>query len=566
MDKNPESNMTKPTNAIETIEITNFGGRLTRQLNGDLNSGFAKFVQSSGYDPFSKPGNLTWLESPVDITGNVTDLILAAKPRTEGVAPALQYIYAVGHTGNLYKITPNTANTPNVDTASVIGKLTANSPTFTFGASMDFYQSASSVAGSYTKIYVGSNNQVNAVALDGSGDTFIGSAGYKGNSFRPLKQFVGKLLFGNGNTIGAIDATGTVTSSVIGTGQGNLYSELSPALPVEAIVHDMDISPDGNYLLVTASNIPNEVVSNSTNSPDRQSAASSDGAIFSWNGVDAAITASKTIPSYAVTALQTYLDKNFFFSNDAFGASLNDGTNKLLTLPNNKSPLPNSILVNGNFICWIAPESDAFGRLFASMYYFGSLDQDNPPGLYRVMRQFSASGVTGFITQTPMHILTNNKYTTLNTSKSSIVTAGYGKHYFSTLDVSVSADTYKLMRFLITPTGTGTLPAGAYETQTQLFSKKITVKQIRVYTEPTVTGNSFIINCVGSDGATITNGTFTYTFAAGTDPTKLQGALERIDFNPAMKDTYALAINISQNGTTNFTIKKIEVDWAYSGK
>jgi hypothetical protein len=60
-----------------TIEITNFGGRLTRILNGPLNSGFAKFTSSWGYDPFSKPDNLTWFESPTDITGSINNLVVA---------------------------------------------------------------------------------------------------------------------------------------------------------------------------------------------------------------------------------------------------------------------------------------------------------------------------------------------------------------------------------------------------------------------------------------------------------------------------------------------------------
>ncbi len=125
---------------------------------------------------------------------------------------------------------------------------------------------------------------------------------------------------------------------------------------------------------------------------------------------------------------------------------------------------------------------------------------------------------------------------------------------------------YFLYRFLITSSGTGTPQLGVYETQTQLFSKRITVKQIRVYTEPTATGNGFQVDCIGSDGTIITNGTSTYTFAAGSDPTLLQGALERIDFNPKMGSTYALGLRITNTGTTNMTIKKIEVDWMPSGK
>ena len=60
-------------NPTQTIVITNFGGRLTRILNGDMNFRFAKFATSWGYDPFSKPMNLTWLPTPNDISANHRD-------------------------------------------------------------------------------------------------------------------------------------------------------------------------------------------------------------------------------------------------------------------------------------------------------------------------------------------------------------------------------------------------------------------------------------------------------------------------------------------------------------
>ncbi len=551
--------MAQPNNT-QTKVIANFGGRLTRKLNGDLDSGMAKFVQSFGYDPFSKPGNLTWLEVPVDITSITTDLILAAKPRYEG---GVQYIYAIGNAGKLYKIQPmatGSPNVPNLDSVVGITSIMANSPTWNNGASMDFF-------GDTEKIYISSDSQINASPLPPSGaaDTLVGSGSFYASTFHPLKQFLGKLIFGNGNTIGAVSSTGTVTSSVIGTGQGNLYSELNPALGVETTVHDVDSSIDGNYILMTASNISNEPIGVMNN--DRLAAASSDGILAMWNGVDSAVTAFSTIPSYAVSALQTYLSSNIFFSNDSFGASLSDGTNKILTLPGNKSPLPNATLVNGNFVCWISVEVSPDGTgLNASMYYFGSLDAENPPGLYRVMR-YSSTLSGGFIYQVPMNLLTSNKYSTLNTARSAVNTFGYGKHYFSTFETSSStAASYKFFRFLITSSGTGTPQLGVYETQTELFSNKITIKQIRVYTEPTVASNGFKIDCIGSDGAVITNGTFNYTYSAGTDPTLLQGSLERIDFKPEMKGTYALGLRVTNTGTTNMVIKKIEIDWVYSGK
>lgn len=532
-----------------TIEITNFGGRLTRILNGDMNSGFAKFVPSFGYDPFSKPMNLTWLETPVDISGTaVTDLVLAAKQRFEG---GVLYIYAVGSSGRLYKIMPNSISNPNLDSVSVLGTLSNSN--MQFGASMEFF-------GSTEKIYIGQDDRVNSVNFDGSGEATIGNiSSIVSNSARPLAPFIGKLIFGNSTNIGAIDSTNTVTS----------YSQLSPGLQRETYVTDIDISPDGNYLYITTSGTPNENLTSVSN--DRQAAAASDGALLYWNGTDQGITASKSIPSYAVTSLHTYLGNNVLFSNDSFGASLNNGTSKMISLPNNKSSLPNANAANGNFLTWINTEINSTGTgIDASLYYYGNLDDENPSGLYRVMRYPTALSA-GFTYQTPLNIFTNNKYRTVNNAINAITTLGYGKHYLSIYAVNasnttVSSTTAKLFRFLITPSGTGTPQTGVYETQTQLFSKRIGVSQIRVYTEATVAGNGFQIDMIGADGSVIENGTFNYTFVAGSDTAQMQGALERVNFNPDCKTLFSLGIRITNTGTTNMTIKKIEIDYEQSGK
>ena len=552
----------------KTLEITNFTGRLTRKLNGELNSGYAKFGQSFGYDPFSKPGNLTWLEAPTDITaGAITDLIVDAKPRFES---GTTYVYALGNTGNLYKIQPNSASNPNLDSVIGIASVKSNGISFSFGGSLAFANG--SVLGSTEKIYVGGDSQVNAINFDGSSEALVGSktAGhYASNVYRPLIQFIGKVIFGNKNNIGVIDNTGTVTSPTIDTLTSSVYSQLSPALPQETYITDLDISPDGNYLLISTSGISNENIVTVAN--DRQAASAGNGNVYGWNGSDTAITIATTIPSYAVTALQTYLSNNMFFSNDTFGASLSNGTQKIVSLTQNKAPFSNATLVNGNFVSWINPEVNSSGTgMDASLYYYGKLDEESPSGLWRVMRYTTALS-SGFIYQTPVNLLTNNKYMTVNNAVTALTTLGYGKHYFSTFEVnasntSVSPTTAKLYRFLITSTGTGTPQLGVYETQTQLFSKRVNIKQIRVYTEPTIANNGFKIDCIGSDGSILTNGTFNYTFSAGNDPTALTGSLERINFNPGMNDIYALGIRITNTGTTNMTIKKIEIDWSPSGK
>lgn len=535
-----------------TLEITNFEGALTRKKNGQLNSGLAKFATSFGYDPFSKPGQLTWLEQPVDITGSqITDLIVAMKPRYESASSSL-YLYAIGSTGRLYKIQPNSISNPNLDTSSVLATLPSAS--FNYGASLEFY-------GATEKIYVGQDDRVQSVNFDGSGAATIGTAGfYTANVYRPVIQFAGYLIFGNKNNIGAIDSTATVVSSVV----GSHYEQVSPSLPPETYITDLDVSPDGVYLLMTTSGINNENIA--TVSSDRQAAAASQGYIYKWNGTDRGVTAVTSIPSYALTALQTFLSNNMFFSNDSFGASLSNGSQKMITLPNNKSPFSNATLVNGNFISWVAPELSANGsNMNASMYYFGNLDDENPKGLWRVMK-YSTTLTAGFIYQTPVNILTNNKYSTVNNAINAIVTLGYGKHYFSVMDVNNTTTKFTLQRFLITPTGSGTPQLGVWESQNQLFSKRISIAEIRIYSEPTASNNGFQLDIIGSDGNVVTNGTFIYTYTGGTDITLLQGALERINFNTNVKNLYSFGIRITNTGTTNMTINKIEIDWEYSGR
>ena len=99
--------MSLPRLETHTLELTNFHGSMTWYINGDVNSGLANEVESFGYDPFAKPGSLTWAEEveQIDPSGSViTDLVLAGKTRVES---GITYCYCIGHTGRLYKIQVN---------------------------------------------------------------------------------------------------------------------------------------------------------------------------------------------------------------------------------------------------------------------------------------------------------------------------------------------------------------------------------------------------------------------------------------------------------------------------
>lgn len=542
----------QPQKQPQTLIISNFGGRLTRIQNGDINSGFAKFDTSWGYDPFTKPMNLTWFAQPTSITSAVTDTVMAMKPRVE---LNTTYVYALGQSGRLYKYQTTGGDSATVDSIVGISSVKAGGVTYLYAASMEFF-------GTTSLIYVGTDQGMNKIRFDGSADTQLGSQ-WVLNTPRPQKVFQGKLLVGNGNTFGVIDNTGTVTSSVIGTGLGNIYSQVNPPLPTDQLIKDIDVSIQGDYALFTANGDPAE-----QNYPilDRLNASSADSNVFKWNGVDTAFTAFQSLPSNTTTALQTYLGNNMFFSQNAFGGSVGDGVTNLLTLPNNKSPQANATAVNGNFLTWITPETLGTSSIVGSLYYYGSLDTENPKGLYRVMRYMTAMP-NGFVYQTPANLVVNNYYTGVDqATRSSVEAKGYGKHYFSTMETSAASIKAALFRFVVNSNTVSNPQQGVYETQTQLFSKRIGISQIRVYTEPTVAGNAFQLDMIDVDGSVVTNGSFSYTFGQVVDPLSGSTSLERINFNPGTKSLFGLGIRITNTGTTNMTIKKVEIDYTEEGK
>lgn len=553
-------------NKPETIVITNFSGRLTRILNGNLNSGFAKFTSSFGYDPFSKPMNLTWLETPTSITG-IQDLPQAGKVLSTFLSGP--NVHVIDQSGKWYQILSSSLSNPNLN--SVIGiQSILTSQSYNFGTSMEFYGSI--VGGDLTgnqlgKLYTGGDFWVSSVNPDGSNPAVVGNGNYyTGGVYKPLQPFAGTLVFGNGNTIGQINNTGTVVSSVISTGtNAGIYSSLNPPLETSAKVLDLEVTPSNDYVVMASSNILQEELLNSTGHDVVETFGSQGGKINQWNGTDGTVTTATSVPTYLLAAIQTWFRNMSFFGNDSFGTAFNDGNSKLLSLPGNKPPLPNAVSNNANYITWACPEVVGNQR-YLSLYYYGSLDQENPQGLYRVLRwQSTQSGA--LVSKVPLNLLVSNKYQTVGGGSNTVVTYGYGKHYIGVNSINSGGTVQNfLLSFLVTPTGTGTPQQGVYETQTQLFSKRIGTSQIRVYTEATVAGNAFQLDLIGADGSVIPNGTYTYNYGDIVDSQSSSLSVERINFPGNTKTQYSLGIRITNLGTTNMTIKKIEVDLNEEGK
>lgn len=547
-------------NPVKTLVIDNFGGRLSVFQNGDINSGLTNGINTFGNDPFSKPGTLNWSEAGIQIDpmGSViTDLIMDGKERVEG---NILYVYAIGHTGRLYKIQVNDPNTynPDYDNPVLLTTLTINSPTFTRGGSIDFF-------GTTEKIFIGHDKGVTRVNFDGTGEAFVGVQGsYTQTVPRPLLQFVGNLYAGNGSNIAEIISGGTVST----------YTKLSPSFPVGSQVRDLDVSSDGTYLEAVVSQLALQDITVATQ--DTGSTASVGSHIFKWNGTDLGYTAFDTFPSFSLSSNITFGPYQYTFGMDQLGMAVFNPNQKIITATGELAPLPNAVINTGNLVSWMAPLY--FGdHLELTQAFWGPNDHEVGTGYWAQFGQ-AATGTETDIIQVPFQTLVSNFGQGASDNGYVDNVFSTSKVYFSTLETSAAPTIkYKLYKWHPTFTSGGVAIEGFYQTQTQLFSKKIQVKEVRIYGEPWTTGTSFRVDLMGSSGtplsgggSPIANGSKTFTASASSTGIAEEGQLITGDdfawYTPQIKPTYALGIFITNLGGTNFVINKIEIDYALGGK
>lgn len=538
-------------NPVETLVVDNFKGNLTIYKYGDINSGRSLYETCSGQNPFVKPGQLTWNEAPVQIDPDglvITDLIMAGKERVES---GILYVYAIGHTGRLYKIQVNDPTTynPDYDNPVLLTTITINSPTFTRGGFMDFY-------GATEKIYIGHDMGVTSINFDGTGEAFVGAmVSWAQTVPRPLKQFVGKLYIGNGPNLAEIDSTATVTT----------YTKFSPGFPDNTQVRDIDVSIDGNYLETVVSRLP--LYDMTSASQETTSTANSESYIFKWNGIDTGYTSYNTFPSFSLDANIMFQDYQYTFGADQFGTAVFNPTQKLLSVPESPGITPNAISSTGNIVNFLTPIY-YLGVLEVDFYCIGPFDAEvgNNYSGWDLFFKNATSPETDII-RVPLQMSVSNTGIGPSSNGYADNLFGTAKIYFSTLETSVTPTTkYRFYKWRsitssqLTPS-TNVIIDAYYQTQSQLFSKKITVKEVRVYGEPWVANNAFLIDLIGSDGNPITNGSMTFT--AGSNLT-IGDDFAR--YNPQIEPTYALGIAISNKGSTNHVINKIEIDYSTGGK
>lgn len=544
---------------IKTLIVDNFRGDLNSYAYGDINSGLANIIESYGYDPFSKPGILTWAEAPtqIDPSGSViTDLIFAGQVRVEA---GITYVYAIGHLGRLYKIQVNDPTTYNADYDNpvLLATLTINSPTFTRGGFLDFF-------GATEQIFIGHDKGVTRINFDGTGEAFVGVLGsWVQNVPRPLDQFLGKLYAGNGENIAEIDSTNTVNS----------YTKLAPGFPSGTQVRDLNRTPDGNYLQSVVTYLPLSDMTATT--VETSIIAPNDSYTFIWNGTDVGYTSTTTYPSTVLSAGIMFGSHQYLCGYDFYGGSVYNPIEKILTaLPSSTfgDPiLPNAVSSISNMFS--ATSAYPFeGQMVLVYYMFGTIaDYEIEPKWCAPLSPYAFGSETDIL-RSPFQTVVSNFSQGSNTNGYPNGIFGTPKIYYSTLETSTTPTTkYKLYKWRPVSQPDGICEVEAiYQTQAQRFSKKVKASEIRVYGDPWVDGNIIRIDLMNGND-TIIPGT-SMTFTAGTNATGIANNGEMIIgtdfawFTPDMQPSYAMGLRITNLGTVNNTINKVEIDYYEAGK
>ena len=303
---------------------------------------------------------------------------------------------------------------------------------------------------------------------------------------------------------------------------------------------------------------------------DNLSPSAVDSYKFYWNGIDTSYTASDSYSGLVLSASAVQTDKNYSFGYDSSGAAIFEGKTKVVSLPKAEAPNFNATFSNGNMVGFGTVEyEESTGRMRAAVYNYGQYDEETPKGLFRLFRQGAL--VEEDITAVSACINVSNKVYAASVWGVQNNIVGTGKIYFSTQERDIGGNVaQKLWRFFIAPrltgrSGTQSILAGVYETQTQLFSKKTAIKEVRLYTEPLIGGNDFIVDLIGSGGSVMAGGSQRFQVATGSVAT----GTDMVQFNPAMAPTYALGLRITNSsvtGVANWTALKAEVDLEPAGK
>lgn len=523
-----------------TIVIDKFNGRITRYRDGDINSGMC--VQTStavawGYDAQQQSGILSFNQAPYSIAGSVvTDLVVVGEIRVES---GISYVYAVGHLGRIYKIQVNNPATKNPDYDNPVLLTTlANGQTFKYAASIEFY-----TLSGVEYIWIGHDTGVTRVNFDGTGETVIGttsSSTWISNVPRQSQQFLGSIFYTNGANLAQIDSTGLVAT----------YQKLSPGFPSNTTARDLDVTSDGRYIVTVVN--PTPPGDQTVVAVDTSTATSTTSLLVYWNGIDPGASSSITF-NFPLTSYFTFSGFEYVFGEQIGGAMLGTPQGIINVLEFETSPTPNAVGSSGDYLGWASTRFIG-GQTRMVFNLYGQIDNETPVGFYKQLL-LPSTLTDGDVVRVPF-------MTPVSSWQPSGATSGYanqpfhlfgtGKTYFSTIEYDGSTTAYNLYAFKNVLDFQGVANTGNYQTQNQIFSKKIKPTEVRVYVEPFPATTSFTVDLIGIDGNAMTGGSKTFSYTE-----QDRGVVK---FTPQSGGTPSIGVRITNAGVLTPFIHKVEID------
>ena len=543
---------TKNTDNLKTLVINKFNGNLSRFRDGDINSGMANFFTSWGYNTFIYSGTLTFNQAPYAVGASViTDCIMDMKTRIEN--SNICYVYALGHTGKIYKIQINNPGvTPDYDNAVLLYTLTGGQ-TFHYGASINFFDLTGTEL-----IYIGCDQGVTSLTFAGTSETQISttSGSWAQNVPRQGVQFNGNVNYTNGSNLCVMTPAGTVNGAGLATG-----------FPANLQARAVAVTADGRYLVTVASRIP--LGDQLSVSPDIGIICASNSYLYYWNGTDNNYTSSTTFPSFTMSSYYTFASNEYVFGSQIGGAMLatpstnSSGGTILQILEFENTPLVNAVGSSGDFLGWGSTIYQN-GYLCAVLDLYGTIDPQTPTGMYRQLIQPS-SLTGGDVIRVPSYSAVSLFNPTGATQGySSIIPFqldGTSKTYHSTIEYNGTTTKYGFYAFKNTNDILSACGNGVYETQHQPFSKKVKITEVRVYGEYFTAYNAFKTDLIAIDGSVITGGSQTFSSSS---PSNFVGN-DVVKYNPNHLPQSTIGLRITNLGYVTPLIHRVELDWEPMG-
>jgi len=339
---------------IKTVVISNFSGELTPDLIGKLNSGLQPSVSNpSGRLPIGnqfRVQGLQFTEAKYSLTGSTPSATIAPTFKSQFGIGGNDYanIVAFDVLGNAYFIEASELTgtiTPDKDTITRAGGLNSQdtvaygggifydgitgSATGTIILGTDAAATSTAKVGAYylsgTAGYTVFGNMLNGAYLrpvTGSSSTLAWQAGVP----RPIVKFGSTAYVANGRNIVALTSNYAGYQPALDT----IYNSgvLNPPLPADYVIRSMQISNDGRYLIMVATQ--NIAIGSGQPAPFGVSSVQQsvyqpcDSVVCMWNGSDQALTSTQFFTGLNISAVKVSSTATIMFAKDANGVAIMD--------------------------------------------------------------------------------------------------------------------------------------------------------------------------------------------------------------------------------------------------